>query len=237
MNYLTLIIMVAIFSFNDFLQNFGQEEFTQERANMVETQLKARGIKNESVLNAMNKVPRHLFVEKKYQYQAYSDYPLQIGEGQTISQPYIVAFMTEVLDPDSTYRVLEIGTGSGYQASILSDICDSVFTIEIFTSLGELAFKTVKKLNYQNIEIKIGDGYEGWAEKAPFDAIIVTCSPTHIPKLLIEQLKEGGKMIIPVGHSYQQQLILLKKEKGKIINKKVLPVRFVPMIDRDGVIY
>lgn len=237
MKTLSLLIMISFFGFNGKSQDLQKDDYYSERVKMVNSQIKARGVKNELVLEAMKNVPRHVFVDPKIQHKAYEDYPLQIGEGQTISQPYIVGFMTEVLDPDSTYRVLEIGTGSGYQAAVLGKICDSVFSIEIFESLGKTALKTIENLGYQNIKIKIGDGYKGWAEKAPFDAIIVTCSPTHIPTPLTEQLKEGGKMIIPVGRSYQQELILLKKENGTLKKKKVLPVRFVPMIDEQGVKY
>lgn len=226
--------MISFFHTNGFSQ---EDEFVLERISMVNKQIKSREVKNEQVLEAMKKVPRHLFVPKNVRNQAYGDHPLEIGNGQTISQPYIVGFMTEVLDPDSTYRVLEIGTGSGYQAAVLAEICDSVFTIEIFEELGKSAANILNELNYQNVAVKIGDGYLGWEEKAPFDAIIVTCSPTHIPTPLIEQLKEGGKMIIPVGHSYHQELVLLEKEKGKVEKKKVLPVRFVPMIDDKGVKY
>lgn len=218
-------------------QEFQKDEYYSDRVKMVNSQIKARGVKNKLVLDAMIKVPRHLFVPPNSQHQAYDDYPIAIGEGQTISQPYIVGFMTEVLEPDSTYRVLEIGTGSGYQATILGELCDSVFTIEIFKSLGNSASRIIKELGYQNIHVKVDDGYKGWPDKAPFDAIIVTCSPTHIPEPLKEQLKEGGKMIIPVGHTYQQELVLLKKEKGILKRKKVLPVRFVPMINEHGVKY
>jgi protein-L-isoaspartate(D-aspartate) O-methyltransferase len=226
--------MISFFNTNGFSQ---EDKFLLERISMVNKQIKSRGVKNERVLEAMKKVPRHAFVPENLQKYAYQDHPLEIGKGQTISQPYIVGFMTEVLDPDSSYRVLEIGTGSGYQAAVLAEICDSVFTIEIFEELGKSASDILKELNYQNVVVKIGDGYLGWEEKAPFDAIIVTCSPTHIPAPLIKQLKEGGKMIIPVGHRYQQELVLLEKEKGKVEKKKVLPVRFVPMIDGKGVKY
>ncbi len=229
--------MISLFGFTGNSQDFQKDDYYSERVKMVNSQIKARGVKNELVLKAMEKVPRHLFVPSNLQNQAYNDNPLQIGEGQTISQPYIVGFMTAALEPDSTYRVLEIGTGSGYQAAILGEICDSVFTIEIFESLGKSAAKILEKLGYQNIKVKIGDGYQGWPDKAPFDAIIVTCSPTQIPDPLTKQLKEGGKMIIPVGHSYQQELILLNKENGILKKKKVLPVRFVPMIDEQGVKY
>jgi len=237
MKIFNFFIMISLFGFTGNSQDFQKDDYYSERVKMVNSQIKARGVKNQQVLKAMEKVPRHLFVPSNLQNQAYNDNPLQIGEGQTISQPYIVGFMTAALEPDSTYRVLEIGTGSGYQAAILGEICDSVFTIEIFESLGESASKILEKLGYQNIKVKIGDGYQGWPDKAPFDAIIVTCSPTQIPVPLTKQLKEGGKMIIPVGHSYQQELILLNKENGILKKKKVLPVRFVPMIDEQGVKY
>ena len=208
--------------------------FSEQRKLMVKTQLKARGISDQNVLQAMHKVERHLFVPMKYVSMAYEDYPLLIGEGQTISQPYIVAFMTEIMKPDSTQKVLEIGTGSGYQAAILGEICKEVYTIELIESLGKKAKALLKKLKYENVHVKIGDGYQGWKEYALYDAIFVTCAPTYIPEPLKEQLKEGGKMIIPVGDRYIQHLVLLTKVKGKIIQKNVLPVRFVPMKDEKG---
>jgi protein-L-isoaspartate(D-aspartate) O-methyltransferase len=197
---------------------------------MVENQILSRGITDKAVLDAFRKVPRHRFVLPEYISKAYDDYPLPIKEGQTISQPYIVAFMTEALQLKPTDKVLEIGTGSGYQATILAEICDSVFTIEIFPKLGEKAKNIFIELGYLNIHTKIGDGYLGWPKKAPFDAIIVTCSPSRVPQALIDQLAEDGKMIIPVGKFPSQNLILLEKRKGKIKEKNVLPVRFVPMI-------
>ncbi len=208
--------------------------FSEQRKLMVKTQLKARGISDQNVLQAMQKVERHLFVPPEYVSMAYEDYPLLIGEGQTISQPYIVAFMTEIMKPDSTQKVLEIGTGSGYQAAILGEICKEVYTIELIESLGKKAKALLKKLKYENVHVKIGDGYQGWKEYALYDAIFVTCAPTYIPEPLKEQLKEGGKMIIPVGDRYIQHLVLLTKVKGKIIQKNVLPVRFVPMKDEKG---
>lgn len=209
--------------------------FTELRQQMVKTQIEARGISDPIVLKAFREVERHRFVLSEYVSKAYNDYPLPIEEGQTISQPYIVAFMTEALDLKPTDKVLEIGTGSGYQAAILAEICDSVFTVEIFPKLGEKAIGLFSELGYKNIYCKIGDGYKAWPEHAPFDAIIVTCSPTHIPKPLNEQLAEGGRMIIPVGkNSLAQQLVLLEKRKGKIRKKDVLPVRFVPMLDESG---
>jgi protein-L-isoaspartate(D-aspartate) O-methyltransferase len=204
------------------------------REQMINTQLKARGIDDERVLEAFRKVERHKFVLPRYIAMAYRDSPLPIEEGQTISQPYIVAYMTEALNLEKDDKVLEIGTGSGYQAAILAQIVDSVFTIEIFESLGKKAKQLFNQLGYNNIYTKIGDGYKGWPKHAPFDAIIVTAAPSNIPKPLKEQLAEGGRMIIPVGGDDVQELVLLKKRKGKIKQQSVLPVRFVPMISDDG---
>lgn len=212
-------------------------DYSKERAAMVRDQLRSRGIKDERVLTAMLKVERHRFVPPAYRNQTYEDYPLPVGEGQTISQPYIVAFMTEALDLKKEDKVLEIGTGSGYQAAILGEICDSVFTIEIFQSLALSAMKTLHELGYSNVFVRIGDGYKGWMEHAPYDAIIVTCAPADIPEMLEEQLAEGGRMIIPVGSDYTQNLYLLEKKAGKLQKKSVLPVRFVPMINENGVKY
>ena len=198
---------------------------------MVRLQIEARGIKDPRVLNAMRKVERHLFVPSDQAAKAYGDYPLPIGWGQTISQPYIVAFMTEALEIAPHSKVLEIGTGSGYQAAVLAELCDSVFTIEIIPALGERAGNLLTVLGYKNIMVKIGDGYQGWAQHAPYQAIIVTCSPTHVPLPLVEQLDEGGKMIIPVGVMYNQELVVLVKKKGKLTQRSVLPVRFVPMVN------
>jgi len=207
------------------------DSYKELRENMVKTQIKSRGITDKEVLKAMSKVERHLFVPNMYINHAYGDFPLPIGYGQTISQPYIVAFMTEILMLDENSSVLEIGTGSGYQAAILAEICDSVYSIEIVEELGIRAKKLFERLKFSNIKIKIGDGYEGWYEHSPFDAIIVTCAPTHIPEPLKEQLAEGGRMIIPVGEKYVQELVLLTKQKGKLKQKSILPVRFVPMVD------
>ena len=201
---------------------------------MVKTQIEARGISDPIVLKAFRKVERHRFVLPEYVLKAYNDYPLPIDEGQTISQPYIVAFMTEELGLKRKDRILEIGTGSGYQAAILAEICDSVFTVEIFEKLGEKAQLLFTELGYHNIYSKIGDGYQGWEEHAPFDAIVVTCSPTHVPQPLKDQLAEGGRMIIPVGSYPGQSLVLLEKRNGKLKQRNVLPVRFVPMIDNKG---
>lgn len=201
---------------------------------MVRSQIEARGITNVSVLKAFRKVERHRFVLPEQVSRAYNDYPLPIEEGQTISQPYIVAYMTEVLNLKPTDKVLEIGTGSGYQAAILAEICDSVFTVELFEKLKQKASSLLTELGYKNIFCKTGDGYQGWPEHAPFDAIIVTCSPTHVPQPLKDQLAEGGRMIIPVGSYPGQTLVLLEKRNGKLKQRNVLPVRFVPMIDKKG---
>lgn len=214
-----------------------KESFEMKRNRMVENQIIARGVKAPHVLSAMKKVERHLFVPEEYLKFAYNDTPLSIGYGQTISQPYIVAYMTEILELTPSDRVLEIGTGSGYQAAVLAEIVKSVYTIEIVPQLGEHAGELLKKLGYKNIEVKIGDGYKGWAEHAPFDAIIVTCSPTNIPAPLEEQLAEGGRMIIPVGERYVQQLVYLVKKEGKLTRIKVMAVSFVPMVDEKGETY
>lgn len=205
-----------------------QTDFGAARERMVRTQLIARGISDKAVLKAFIEVERHLFVDSSLLSEAYNDYPLPIGEGQTISQPYIVAFMTEVLELEKDDKILEIGTGSGYQAAILGELVDSVFTIEIIEPLGLDAKTRLKMLGYENIFIHIGDGYRGWPEHAPFDAIIVTCAPDDIPQPLIDQLSDGGKMVIPVG-SYYQELILVEKQADKISKINIAPVRFVPM--------
>jgi protein-L-isoaspartate(D-aspartate) O-methyltransferase len=212
-------------------------DYSKERAAMVSDQLRSRGIKDERVLAAMLRVERHLFVPPVYRNKAYEDYPLPVGEGQTISQPYIVAFMTEALDLKKEDKVLEIGTGSGYQAAILAEICDSVFTIEIYQSLALSASKILDSLGYTNVFVRTGDGYRGWPEHAPYNAIIVTCAPADIPEMLEEQLTESGRMIIPVGSDYIQNLYLLEKKSGKLQKKSILPVRFVPMINENGVRY
>jgi protein-L-isoaspartate(D-aspartate) O-methyltransferase len=200
---------------------------------MVKQQIQARGIDDQRVLNAMRKVERHLFVPPDQTSKAYGDYPLPIGFGQTISQPFIVAFMTNALDIAPGSKVLEIGTGSGYQAAILAELCDSVFTVEIIPGLAEKARNLLTVLGYRNIRVKIGDGYQGWAQHAPYQAIIVTCSPTHIPVPLVDQLDEGGKLIIPVGERYEQELVILIKKEGRLKQQAVLPVRFVPMINQN----
>ncbi|MEE4214974.1 MAG: protein-L-isoaspartate(D-aspartate) O-methyltransferase [Bacteroidales bacterium] len=211
-----------------------QTDYSELRERMVDNQIIARGIKDARVISAMKKVERRLFVPEEARRYAYRDGPLSIGEGQTISQPYIVAFMTEYLEPEPSMKVLEIGTGSGYQAAILAEIVDEVYTIEIIETLGKKAKELLSGLGYDNVHVKIGDGYEGWAEHAPYDAIIVTCAPNDIPEPLKNQLAEGGRMIIPVGGSGIQYLILNIKKNGKIRQQSVLPVRFVPMVNEKG---
>ncbi|HKO81162.1 MAG TPA: protein-L-isoaspartate(D-aspartate) O-methyltransferase [Chitinophagaceae bacterium] len=206
-----------------------EKDFVQRREEMVKTQIEKRGIKDAATLAALRKTPRHLFVPQNLIDDSYEDRPLPIGYGQTISQPYIVAYMTEIIKPKPDHRVLEIGTGSGYQAAVLSEIVKEVYTIEIVDSLGSQARNRLSKLNYKKITVKNGDGYNGWKEKSPFDAIVVTAAAEHIPPPLIEQLKEGGRMIIPVGSPFMvQQLMLVEKKNGKARTTSLMPVRFVP---------
>lgn len=203
--------------------------FDLARNKMVAEEIVAAGVKNERVIAAMRETPRHEFVPLHLRKMAYFDMALPIGEGQTISPPFVVAYMTEALDPQPTDKVLEIGTGSGYQAAVLSRLVREVYTIEIVESLGQRAAKTLQRLRYDNVKVKVGDGYQGWPEHAPFDKIIVTCSPEKVPAPLSAQLKEGGRMVIPVGERYQQTLYLLKKSEGKMISEKLIPTLFVPM--------
>ena len=204
-------------------------DFAAQRQLMVQQQLMTRGINDNRVLEAMAKVPREEFVPPDSRAATYEDGPLPIGYGQTISQPYIVAFMTEQLRLSPTHRVLEIGTGSGYQAAILAELAGEVYTIELVEPLAKNAEATLQRLGYKNVHVKVGDGYKGWPEYAPFDAIIVTCAPDKVPHLLTDQLKESGRMIIPVGDRFAQQLYLLEKKNGQLKESVTLPVRFVPM--------
>lgn len=228
-----LLFIASIFSFSE----EDEEVFARRRREMVKRQLKARDITDKKVLESMETVPRHLFVSPRYRRTAYEDYPLPIDEGQTISQPYIVALMTQYLDLKKGEKVLEIGTGSGYQAAVLAHLTDQVYSIEIREKLAEKAEQTLKDVaeklnipNYNKVKIKWADGYFGWEEEAPFDAIIVTCASNHIPPSLFDQLKEGGRLIIPVGSTlYYQNLQVVKKKKGKPETRFVLAVRFVPM--------
>jgi protein-L-isoaspartate(D-aspartate) O-methyltransferase len=211
-----------------------EDKYVKTREQMVKQQIENRGIKNQPTLDAMKKVPRHKFVPPNNIERAYNDSPLPIGYGQTISQPYIVAYMTEVIDPKPGQKVLEIGTGSGYQAAVLAEIVDSVYTIEIIRELYSSSEKRLNELGYKNAFCKNADGYYGWEEAAPFDAIVVTAAAEHIPPPLIEQLKDGGKMIIPVGSPFlNQTLILVEKRGDEITTTSLLPVRFVPFTRGD----
>jgi protein-L-isoaspartate(D-aspartate) O-methyltransferase len=198
---------------------------------MVERQLVARGIKNERVLAAMGKVPRHEFVPEARRSEAYNDYPLPVGQGQTISQPYIVAYMTEAIDPRPGQTVLEVGTGSGYQAAVLAELVGEVYTIELLPDLAATAKKRLDRLGYRNVHVKAGDGYLGWPDKAPFDAIVVTCGAKEVPEPLFKQLRPGGKMIIPVGRVDGEQTlrVITRGPGGERQVQDLLPVRFVPL--------
>lgn len=222
---LAILSIVLVFS----TAVVGQNSYQAERQKMVNAQIKQRGVKDLSTLLAMNTVPRHQFVPLEQQAHAYEDRPLPIGYGQTISQPYIVGYMTEVLSLDAKDKVLEVGTGSGYQAAVLAEIVDSVFTIEIVPELATAAASRLNDLGYRSVFVKQADGYHGWEEGGPFDAIMVTAASEFIPPPLIEQLKNGGKMIIPVGSPYNvQHLVLVTKEGTQVRTKNLLPVRFVP---------
>lgn len=221
-----LLLILSLFRHS---QPFQADKFTLLREQMVNTQIVERGITDTQTIAAMKKVPRHLFVPYNLMNSAYNDSPLPIGFDQTISQPYVVALMTEATAPKKTDKVLEIGTGSGYQAAIFAEIVDSVYTIEIVPELAEESSRRFKKLGYDNIISKSGDGYKGWPEHAPFDIIVVTAAPEKIPEPLIRQLAENGRMIIPVGDAWSlQKLILVTKKNGKITEKYITTVRFVP---------
>jgi protein-L-isoaspartate(D-aspartate) O-methyltransferase len=206
-----------------------EENFEEKRRRMVEEQIKARGIKDTRVLAAMEKVPRHEFVPDKIRSHSYNDEPLSIGEGQTISQPYIVAYMTEVLQLEDDKKVLEIGTGSGYQTAVLAEIVRDVYSVEIIESLSRRSRDILAELGYKNIQFKVGDGSYGWKEFAPFDAIIVTAAPRVTPQPLQEQLSIGGKLIVPVGDTFQELVLIVKNKKG-FTEKKLISVRFVPLV-------
>ena len=223
------LVLAAIAAAGCGQKSTATSDFAAQRQRMVTEQLKARGISDERVLNAMNKVPREEFVPPDSRAGSYEDGPLPIGYGQTISQPYIVAFMTEQLRLKPSDRVLEIGTGSGYQAAILAELMSQVYSIEIVEPLAKNAEATLQRLGYENAHVKIGDGYKGWPEAAPFDAIIVTCAPDRVPQPLVDQLKDGGRMVIPVGDRIAQELYLLEKKNGQLKQSATLPVRFVPM--------
>ncbi len=251
MKYVTFILIIIVlfcvfYSYRPFMNfegkdsvadggntEFTKEDYARKRKRMVEQQIIARGVKDKKVLDAMESVRRHLFVPEQYRIYSYYDQPLPIGWGQTISQPYIVALMTEMSDVDKDDIVLEIGTGSGYQAAVLSAIVREVYTIEIIEALGRLADEKLKRLGYDNVNFKISDGSLGWPGKGPFDAIIVTAAAEKIPDPLIKQLKPGGRMVIPVNNSsYIQDLLIVEKdEAGSIDTKKTISVQFVPLVE------
>jgi len=232
-NYFLMILILLMSQFIFPKSIFPKKiDYAVLRKNMVEKQILERGITDKRILNAFYKVKRHLFVKPELRHMAYGDYPLPIDENQTISQPYIVAIMTYIIAPEYNKKVLEIGTGSGYQASILAQLVKNVYTIEIKKNLAVKAKKVIQSFGYKNIKFKIGDGYLGWKEYAPYDGIIVTCSPDHIPPPLIEQLAVGGRMVIPVSYtSKAQELILIEKDiKGNLKRTNLIPVLFVPLI-------
>jgi len=208
------------------------DDYIEKRQNMVVSQLESRDIVDSKVLQAMLAIPRHEFVDEGIRESAYNDYPLPIGEGQTISQPYIVALMTQLLELKGGEKVLEIGTGSGYQAAVLAEIAEEVYTVEIYESLSKKSEILLKNLGYKNIYFKIGDGYYGWEEYAPYDAIIVTCAPDHVPPPLLKQIKDdGGRIVIPLGGVWMvQTLMKIEKIEGEVSSKGTMGVRFVPMI-------
>jgi len=224
------MVLIAAGSVSPLRADAADDPFAPARQRMVaELASPDRGITNARVLAAMGRVPRHEFVPERVRDEAYESRPLPIGYGQPISEPYVVAFMTEKIEPKPADRVLEIGTGSGYQAAVLAELTAEVYTIEIIQDLADRAAATLQRLGYTNVNARAGDGYKGWPEAAPFDAIIVTCAPEKVPQPLIDQLKEGGRMIIPIGSSQQQQLVLLCKHDGQLDRQAVLPIHFVPM--------
>jgi protein-L-isoaspartate(D-aspartate) O-methyltransferase len=205
-----------------------QESFAASRERMVARQIDARGVRDPCVLEAMRRVPRHLFVPAALRDDAYADWPLPIGDGQTISQPFIVAYMTEALQLTRQHKVLEVGTGSGYQAAVLGECAGDVFTIEIVGALAARATETLRALGYRNVHVRHGDGYDGWPDQAPFGAIMVTAAPDHVPEPLVKQLAVGGRMIVPVGRG-DQQLRLIRKTADGVVEQSTMPVRFVPL--------
>jgi protein-L-isoaspartate(D-aspartate) O-methyltransferase len=215
--------------FTDNGYTLDEDKWTFERNRMVSHQIEARAVRDERVLNAMRNVPRHMFVSEDLKDRAYTDNPLPIGQGQTISQPYIVAFMTEALETKEDYKILEIGTGCGYQSAVLASIVKEVYTIEIVEDLYRKSSELLKKMGYTNINCKFGDGYNGWMDYAPFDGIIITAAPSKLPLNLMEQLKTGGKMIVPVGTGWHQELKCIRKTSHGMDTEFLLDVRFVPM--------
>ncbi|MBA7685090.1 Protein-L-isoaspartate O-methyltransferase [subsurface metagenome] len=233
--FVFILIVILVFYLTISAQEYNESQeviFTQRRQSMVINQLQSRDITDSKVLQAMLTVPRHQFVDQRIVNSAYNDFPLSIGEGQTISSPYIVALMTQLLELKGDEKVLEIGTGSGYQAAVLAEIVGEVYTIEIYESLSKKSEKLLNDLGYRNIKFKVGDGYHGWEEHAPYDAIIVTCAPDHVPPSLLQQIKDdGGRIVIPVGGIWMVQTLMeIEKIEGKIKSKGIIGVRFVPMI-------
>ena len=224
MKILPVILLCTILPFS-----FQEDPFRKKREEMVQQTIERRGVADPAVLKSMRTVERHMFVPENVVPNAYDDRPLPIGYGQTISQPFIVAYMTEIINPKPQYKVLEIGTGSGYQAAVLSAVVKEVYTIEIIPDLGNAASARLKKLGYSNVNVKVADGYFGWAEHGPYDAIVVTAAAEFVPPPLVEQLKDGGKIVIPIGSPFMNQNLMLVEKKGKkITTKSLMPVAFVP---------
>jgi protein-L-isoaspartate(D-aspartate) O-methyltransferase len=224
-------LLIVIYEY-DKIDEIEKDDYIEKRQSMVKNQLASRDINDPNVLKSMLTVPRHKFVDEHIRESAYNDYPLSIGEGQTISQPYIVALMTQLLELKGDEKILEIGTGSGYQAAVLAEIVKEVYTVEIYESLSKKSEALLKDLGYKNIHFKVGDGYYGWEEYAPYDAIIVTCAPDHVPPPLLQQIREdGGQIVIPVGGIWMvQTLMRIEKIGEKIKSKGIIGVRFVPMV-------
>jgi protein-L-isoaspartate(D-aspartate) O-methyltransferase len=224
-----VLAVTAALTFGSYWQPISEDVQTSRRLEMVSAQLEARAIKNKAVLTAFRKVPRHRFVPAAWQGEAYTDGPLPIGNGQTISQPYVVAVMTELIEPTTKMRVLEIGTGSGYQAAVLAECVGEVDTIEVIPALGERASRLLGELGYRKVKVRIADGYEGWPERAPYDAILLTAAPpADVPRPLLDQLKQGGRLVAPVGRG-EQDLVRITKTPTGFQREVVAPVRFVPM--------
>ncbi|MBN1521230.1 MAG: protein-L-isoaspartate(D-aspartate) O-methyltransferase [Candidatus Aureabacteria bacterium] len=230
--FFSVFFLFALFPTGCISSNDEELDYKMKREHMVSAQIEARGVSDPLVLDAMRKVQRHLFVPDKSKPYAYEDHPLPIGHDQTISQPYIVAIMTELIKPQADFKVLEIGTGSGYQAAVLAEIVEEVFTIEIIPELARHAETKLKELGYDNVHVRTGNGYLGWPEEAPFDAIIVTAAPKDIPPKLVEQLKTGARLVLPVGSFFQDLIVVVKTPDG-FEKTSVIPVRFVPMVGKD----
>jgi protein-L-isoaspartate(D-aspartate) O-methyltransferase len=232
----TVVLVISLLAATAFASTRADEPTSDPtapaRAKLVQIHLVERGIKDPRVLEAFRKVPRHRFLPEKVRRHAYDDESIPIGEGQTSTPPFDMAFMTEALQLKPTDKVYEVGTGCGYQASILGQLCKDVYSVEIHEPLGKRAAEVIKELGYSNVHTRIGDGYEGWPSAAPFDAIIVTCAPTKVPAPLLEQLKEGGRLVIPIGDRFNQVVHLMVKKDGKLIDKELRPTLFVPMTGR-----